>query len=233
MCEEVTFGLQRMKRGQVWFCNEPTEVTNVLREHRCTAINGARPYFIVNVNGPSVNCIPMTTNVTSNDSKKTNIVFLDPISGIKSKLVIDQITTKGINEFNEYKYTFDEDAIEEIINRIKECIFGRDTVIKPNVAIVDNTDNKIDISKEEKESIPKPFLPDESKQLTIRLQNYFKLSPSKRKAEPMFRNQREALIFIEEFCDKPSDELCTIFGIDKSTVYRLRSKAKESAYAHK
>ena len=38
------------------------------------------------------------------------------------------------------------------------------------------------------------------------------------------------MIFMTEYHDKPTEELAKTFGIDKPTVYRMRSKAKEAAY---
>ena len=230
MCEKMTFGVQKMKRGQVWFCNESTDVTNALRDAHCRALNGARPYFIVNVNGVMCNCIPMTTNTVGTDTKDTNIIFEDPISGITSKLCINQITTKGVDEFSEYKYTFDEAATETIIDKIKACIFGEDTSIVPYVK-EEAKEIKTEEPIKEKPSTPSVLvLPDERKQFEMRLVSYFKLPSSKRKAEQMFRTQREGMIFMTEFHDKPTEELAKTFGIDKPTVYRMRSKAKEAAY---
>lgn len=231
MCEKFSFGVQKIQRGQVWYVDEPEEVTKILRENNIKALNGRRPYLVVNVNGAMVNCIPLTTNVMSSDNRSDDIVFTNPLQQVESRLVISQITTKGINEFAKYLYTFDDDATDEILNRIKKSLFGeKDTAIFPK--------EKNDILPSEEET-PKAAentiktLPDELTQFEQRLVSYFKLPSSKRKAEPMFRTQREALMFLENYCDRPSDELCKVFDTDKPTVYRMRSKAKEAAYNRK
>lgn len=231
MCEKFDFGVQKIQRGQVWFVDEPDIVTKVLRENNCKALNGTRPYFIVNVNGSMVNCVPMTTNTIGSDTRADDIIFLNPINNTESRIVISQITTKGSLEFTKYFYSFDDESVNKIIDKIKTSLFGeKDTCLKPRL-----------IEKEEPKEVEaietldstvklKNVLPDEIKQFEMRLVSYFKLSASKRKAESMFRTQREALIFMSEYCDRPSEELCKIFGIDKPTVYRMRSKAKEAAY---
>lgn len=226
MCEKFSFGVTKIQRGQVWFLEEADEVTKALRDNGAKALNGRRPYFIVNVNGFMVNCVPMTTNTTGSDSRNDDIVFSNPINDVDSRIVISQITTRGITEFSKYLYTFDEDATKEILHRIQMSLFGeKDTVIKPR---------SIDIPAKEdpkSETIePKTLPTEESHKLCERLQRYFKLSPSKRKAEAMFRNQEEGLLFINEFCDKPTNDLAALFGVDKTVVYRMRAKAKEAAY---
>lgn len=227
MCEKFSFGVQKIQRGQVWYVDEAEEVTKVLRENGSKALNGRRPYFVVNVNGIMVNCIPLTTNTVGSDNRSDDIIFSNPTQQIESRLVISQITTKGVNEFAKYLYTFDDDAIIEIMSRIKKSLFGeKDTVQFPK--------EKNDILKEEE---PEPAstagvktLPNELEQFELRLKQYFMKSANKRKAEPMFRTQREAIIFLENYADKGSDELCTIFGVNKPIVYRMRTKAKEAAY---
>lgn len=229
MCEKFSFGVQKIQRGQVWYVDEPEEVTKVLRENGSKALNGRRPYFIVNVNGLMVNCIPLTTNTIGSDARSDDIIFSNPTQQTESRLVISQITTKGVNEFSKYLYTFDEDAIKEIMSRIKKSLFGeKDTVQFPKEK--NDIPEEKDEAKQETMVSDKSILPDELTQFEIRLKNYFKLSPSKRKSEPMFRTQREALIFMNEYCDRPSSELCETFGTDKPTVYRMRTKAKEVAY---
>jgi hypothetical protein len=169
----------------------------------------------------------MTTNTVGTDAKDTNIIFEDPISGITSKLCINQITTKGVDEFSEYKYTFDEAATETIMSKIKTCIFGEDTSLTPYIKKEEKAEEPI----KEKPNTPSVLiLPDEREQFEMRLASYFKLPSSKRKAEQMFRTQREGVIFMTEYHDKPTEELAKTFGVDKPTVYRMRSKAKEAAY---
>ena len=227
MCEKFSFGVQKIRRGQVWYVDEPEEVTKVLRENGSKALNGRRPYFIVNVNGLMVNCVPLTTNTVASDARSDDIIFSNPTQQIESRLVVSQITTKGTNEFSKYLYTFDEDAIKEIMSRIKRSLFNeKDTTQFPK--------EKNDIIEKEE---PKPTqtagvktLPDELKQFELRLKQYFMKSANMRKTEPMFRTQREAIIFLENYADKGSDELCTLFGVDKPVVYRMRTKAKEAAY---
>ena len=227
MCEKFSFGVQKIQRGQVWYIDEPEDVTKVLRENGSKALNGRRPYFIVNVNGLMVNCVPLTTNTVASDARSDDIIFSNPTQQIESRLVVSQITTKGVNEFAKYLYTFDEDAIKEIMSRIKRSLFGeKDTVQFPK--------EKNDILKEEE---PEPTqtaeiktLPGELEQFELRLKQYFKKSANMRKAEPMFKTQREAIIFLENYADKGSDELCTLFGVDKPVVYRMRTKAKKVAY---
>lgn len=227
MCEKFSFGVQKIQRGQVWYVDEAEEVTKVLRENGSKALNGRRPYFVVNVNGIMVNCIPLTTNTVGSDNRSDDIIFSNPTQQIDSRLAISQITTKGVNEFSKYLYTFDDDAIIEIMSRIKRSLFGeKDTV--------QFTKEKNDILKEEE---PEPTqtagvktLPDELKQFELRLKQYFMKSANMRKTEPMFRTQREAIIFLENYADKGSDELCAIFGVNKPIVYRMRTKAKEAAY---
>lgn len=227
MCEKFSFGVQKIQRGQVWYVDEPEDVTKVLRENGSKALNGRRPYFIVNVNGLMVNCVPLTTNTVASDARSDDIIFSNPTQQIESRLVISQITTKGTNEFSKYLYTFDEDAIKDITFRIKRSLFGeKDTIQFPK--------EKNDIIKEE-ELKPTPTteiktLPGEIEQFELRLKQYFMKSANKRKAEPMFRTQREAIIFLENYADKGSDELCTLFGVNKPIVYRMRTKAKEAVY---
>lgn len=225
MCEKFSFGVQKIQRGQVWYVDEPEEVTKVLRENGSKALNGRRPYFVVNVNGIIVNCIPLTTNTVGSDNRSDDIIFSNPTQQIESRLVISQITTKGTNEFSKYLYTFDEDAIKEIMSRIKRSLFGeKDTVQFPK--------EKNDILEKEE---PTPSaeiktLPGEIEQFELRLKQYFMKSANKRKTEQMFRTQREAIIFLENYADKGPDELCTLFGVDKPMVYRMRYKAKKTAY---
>lgn len=227
MCEKFSFGVQKIRRGQVWYVDEPEEVTKVLRENGSKALNGRRPYFVVNVNGLMVNCVPLTTNTVASDARSDDIIFSNPTQQIESRLVVSQITTKGTNEFSKYLYTFDEDAIIEIMSRIKRSLFGeKDTVQFPK--------EKNDILKEEElkptQTAGVKTLPDELEQFELRLKQYFMKSANMRKTEPMFRTQREAIIFLENYADKGSDELCTLFGVDKPIVYRMRTKAKEAAY---
>jgi chlorite dismutase len=231
MCEKMTFGIQKVQRGQVWYIEEAEEVTKVLREHGSKALNGTRPYFVVKVTGNMAAVIPMTTN-TLGSNRPEDIVFENPINGTESRLVISQITTKGINEFGDYFYTFDEKSIDIIMNRIKTAIFG-EMMEKKEPAVVSITESKPTDIKEEVKETPKaeiPFLPDEVSQFEMRLRKYFSMPPMKRKKESMFRTQREGLIFMEKYCDRPVEELTKTFGVDKPTVYRMRSKAKEAAY---
>lgn len=226
MCEKFSFGVQKVQKGQVWFVEEAEEVTKVLRDNGLRALNGRRPYFIVNVNGAMVNCIPLTTNTISSDARSDDIVFANPIQQVESRLVISQITTKGVNEFSKYLYTFDDDAVREILNRIKQSLFDeKDTALFPK--------EKNDICEakaptEQKEGFK--TLPGEIEQFEIRLKQYFMKSPSKRKSEAIFRTQREAMIFLENYADRKSDELCELFNVNKPMVYRMRTKAKETAY---
>lgn len=226
MCEKFSFGVTKIQRGQVWFLEEADEVTKVLRDNGAKALNGRRPYFIVNVNGIMVNCVPMTTNTNGSDHRNDDICFTNPINDTESRIVVSQITTHCIAEFSKYLYTFDEDATREILHRIQMSLFGeKDTIIRPR---------SLDIPAKgipKSETIePKTLPPEEANKLCERLQRYFKLSPSQRKAEAMFRNQEEGLLFINEFYDKPTTDLAALFGVDKAVVYRMRTKAKEAAY---
>jgi hypothetical protein len=227
MCEKFSFGVQKIQRGQVWYVDEPEDITKVLRENGSKALNGRRPYFVVNVNGIMVNCIPLTTNTVGSDNRSDDIIFSNPTQQIESRLVISQITTKGVNEFAKYLYTFDNDAIKEIMSRIKKSLFNeKDTTQFPK--------EKNDIlEKEEPEqtSIAEiKTLPGEIEQFELRLKQYFMKSANMRKTEPMCRTQREAIIFLENYAGKGSDELSAIFGVNKPIVYRMRTKAKEAAY---
>ena len=227
MCEKFSFGVQKIQRGQVWYVDEPEDVTKVLRENGSKALNGRRPYFVVNVNGLMVNCVPLTTNTVASDARSDDIIFSNPTQQIESRLVVSQITTKGTNEFSKYLYTFDDDAIKEIMSRIKRSLFNeKDSIQFPK--------EKNDILEEEE---PEPTqtagvktLPNELEQFELHLKQYFMKSANKRKAEPMFRTQREAIIFLENYANKGSDELCALFGVNKPIVYRMRTKAKEAAY---
>lgn len=234
MCEKKTFGIQKVQRGQVWYIEEAEEVTRVLREHGSKALNGTRPYFVVKVTGNMAAVVPMTTN-TLGSNRPEDIVFENPINGTESRLVVSQITTKGISEFGDYFYTFDEKSIDIIMDRIKTAIFGEVTEKKEPVVASITESKPIDTKEEVKES-PKAeilFLPDEVSQFEMRLKRYFSMPPMKRKKEGMFRTQREGLIFMEKYCDRPVDELAKTFGIDKPAVYRMRTKAREAAYNRK
>lgn len=209
MCKKYEFNIRKFVKGQVWFCTEDQTVTDALRNANSKALNGSRPYFIVHVNGNMITCVPMTTNINGSDNRHTDIVFHNPVIDVESRLVVSQVTTKGVNEFTKYLYQFSNEDTELIINLVKSSIFdNEDTIIKK------------DTEKNDKKSDP-----EEDKRALIDLEN--RLRAGVRKGVPIFKTEKEASLWLNFWGDKKTCEVANYFGISQASVYYWRHCAKK------
>lgn len=221
MCKKYEFDIQKFKRGQVWFCGEEQAVTEALRAANHKALNGSRPYFIVRVNGAMISCVPLTTNITSSDTRNTDICFYNPLSDVESKMVISQITTKGANEFTKYLYSFTEKDTETIIGLIQKSLFFDDTVVdvKPQT----------EIKKEEvkpKQIAPEPEKPMvDTKKCIMDLET--RLRRGVKRGDPLFRTTQEAALWLDKWGSEKSYAVANYFGISTSQVYNWKYRAKQ------
>lgn len=220
MCKKYEFDIQKFKRGQVWFCGEEQAVTEALRAANHKALNGSRPYFIVRVNGSMISCVPLTTNITSSDTRNTDICFYNPISDVESKMVISQITTKGANEFTKYLYSFTEKDTETIIGLIQRSLFVDDTTVdvKPKGSVVESEPVVTMVTEPEKPMV-------DAKKCIMDLET--RLRRGVKRGDPLFRTTQEAALWLDKWGNEKSYAVSRYFGISVSQVYNWKYRAKQ------
>lgn len=220
MCKKYEFNIQKFKKGQVWFCGEEQAVTEALRAANHKALNGSRPYFIVRVNGSMISCVPLTTNITSSDTRNTDICFYNPISDVESKMVISQITTKGANEFTKYLYSFTEKDTETIIGLIQRSLFVDDTTVdvKPKESVVESEPVVTTVTEPEKLMV-------DAKKCIMDLET--RLRKGVKRGDPLFRTTQEAALWLDKWGNEKSYAVANYFGISTSQVYNWKYRAKQ------
>lgn len=212
MCKKYEFNIQKFKKGQVWFCGEEQAVTEALRAANHKALNGSRPYFIVRVNGSMISCVPLTTNITSSDTRHTDICFYNPLSDVESKMVISQITTKGSNEFTKYLYSFTEKDTETIIGLIQRSLFVDDTTVdvEPKESVVESEPVVTMVTEPEKPMV-------DAKKCIMDLET--RLRKGVKRGDPLFRTTQEAALWLDKWGSEKSYAVANYFGISTSQVY--------------
>jgi hypothetical protein len=220
MCKKYEFNIQKFKKGQVWFCGEEQAVTDALRAANHKALNGSRPYFIVRVNGSMISCVPLTTNITSSDTRNTDICFYNPLSDVESKMVISQITTKGANEFTKYLYSFTEKDTETIIGLIQRSLFVDDTTVyvKPKESVVESEPVVTTVTEPEKPMV-------NAKKCIMDLET--RLRRGVKRGDPLFRTTQEAALWLDKWGNEKSYAVANYFGISISQVYNWKYRAKQ------
>lgn len=217
MCKRMEFGVSKIVKGQVWFVREAEEVTTAQRNNQYIPINGSRPWLVINVDGIMVTCVPLTTNTSGVDRKDSCIIFKNPLSDVESKIVIYQITTKGINDFEKYLYTFDEESFNYILNAVKECVFG-----SPQTFIRNKHIEEPEQSQEEKNEEPKVFMPNETILQTVER----RLKGDREKGEQLFRTPAEAQAYLDEWGVKSVKLVARYFNVSEAVIYNWRRTAK-------
>lgn len=220
MCKKYEFNIQKFKKGQVWFCGEEQAVTEALRAANHKALNGSRPYFIVCVNGNMISCVPLTTNITASDTKNTDICFYNPLVDVESRMVISQITTKGVNEFTKYLYSFTEKDTETIIGLIQRSLFVDDTVV--NVKSEKETEMPT-VEPKQIASEPEKSTVD-TKKCIMDLET--RLRRGVKRGDPLFRTTQEAALWLDKWGSEKSYAVANYFGISTSQVYNWKYRAK-------
>jgi len=220
MYKKYEFNIQKFKKGQVWFCGEEQAVTDALRAANHKALNGSRPYFIVRVNGSMISCVPLTTNITSSDTRNTDICFYNPLSDVESKMVISQITTKGANEFTKYLYSFTENDTETIIGLIQRSLFVDDTTVyvKPKESVVESEPVVTTVTESEKPMV-------DAKKCIMDLET--RLRRGVKRGDPLFRTTQEAALWLDKWGSEKSYAVANYFGISTSQVYNWKYRAKQ------
>lgn len=220
MCKKYEFNIQKFKKGQVWFCGEEQAVTEALRAANHKALNGSRPYFIVCVNGNMISCVPLTTNITASDTKNTDICFYNPLSDVESRMVISQITTKGVNEFTKYLYSFTEKDTETIIGLIQKSLFVDDTTVdvKPKESVVESEPVVTTVTEPEKPMV-------DAKKCIMDLET--RLRRGVKRGDPLFRTTQEAALWLDKWGNEKSYAVANYFGISTSQVYNWKYRAKQ------
>ena len=142
MCIEYTGKISRFEKGQVWFVEEPEDLTKLMKRHNEKVIVGTRPYLIISVGDTNsdkgtISCIPITTNCDPVSSllSQRDIIAKTP-EGLRVRFLVDQITCKTTNNFRDFKYSIPDDLMR-----------GIEFQIQHRLGIQSSENNIFDVSK--------------------------------------------------------------------------------------
>ena len=120
MCIEYTGQISKLEKGQVWFVDEPSDVTNAMKRHCEKVTVGTRPYLIISVGETNsdrgtVTCMPLTTNTepVSSVLSQRDIIATTP-EGLKVRFLVDQICSKTAANFRDFQYSIPYDLMKGI-----------------------------------------------------------------------------------------------------------------------
>ena len=215
MCMKIDATPIKFVRGQIWFVNEPREVTEKLRNEGSTVINGSRPYIVINVNEELgiVTCCPLTSNTTTLYKSPYDIVFTNTqnvSSYEESRICVSQITTKSFVDFHNYMYSLPFEAIDILMRNISACLGIENSFLFFNKA---------------KETTSKDNAKESKKDAT----DTRKAEAKYKKADWPLKTKEDGVKFLEKFGDVPGKEGASLFGASKATFYTWRWKATRLA----
>lgn len=104
-------------RGQVWFVEEPEDLTSSRRENKDRVTNGCHPFLIMtptkylNGNDPLISGYQITSNISKILDGEYRMISAD---GTDVKIQCRHMVTFDRKHFKRYMYTLDESVMLEI-----------------------------------------------------------------------------------------------------------------------